>query len=215
MFIDIHSHQQNNTQPGDLTLVNCMVSKDYLNQFPASAGIHPWYIDDNFQVQMEALELYLAKDGVLAVGECGLDKNISADFQKQIMAFEKQIELANQLGKPLIIHCVRAYSEVFSCLLKKKVQVPVIFHGFSKKWVLAEQLLKHGFYISLGPQILKSEMDELISHIPLDKLFLETDDKSFKISDIYAYFCRARNLSQSQLQEQIMLNFSQIFNYIF
>src|SRR5690606_24764773 len=148
-----------------------MVSKDYLNQFPASAGIHPWYIDDNFQVQMEALELYLAKDGVLAVGECGLDKNISADFQKQIMAFEKQIELANQLGKPLIIHCVRAYSEVFSCLLKKKVQVPVIFHGFSKKWVLAEQLLKHGFYISLGPQILKSEMDELISHIPLDKLF--------------------------------------------
>jgi len=215
MFIDIHTHHQNYTQAGDLEIVNCIVSKDYLNQFPATAGIHPWYIDEDFTAQMEVLELYLAKDGVIAVGECGLDKNISADFGKQIMAFEKQIELANQLGKPIIIHCVRAYSEVFSCLLKKQVHVPVIFHGFSKKWILAEQLLKHGFYISLGPKILKSEMDELIKNIPLNKLFLETDDKSIKISDIYAYFCRARNLSQSQLQEQIMLNFTQVFNYIF
>ncbi|CPB98040.1 Uncharacterised protein [Mycobacterium tuberculosis] len=56
-------------------------------------------------------------------------------------------------------------------------------------------------------------MTEVIQNIPLDRLFLETDDKDTKISEIYAYFCRARKLPLEQLEQQIMLNFKKVFNY--
>lgn len=213
MLFDIHTHKHAEPNEGIFTLPNVIVSKDALFRTPCSAGIHPWYIDSDFQRQFETLEKYISKPDVIAIGECGLDKMTSTPWEKQLMAFERQIELANQINKPLIIHCVKAYSEIFSSLTAKYNKVPVLIHGYAKNWELAQTLLKHGYYFSLGPHILKGNMTEVVSHIPLDRLFLETDDKNAKISEIYAYFCRARKLPIEQLEQQIMLNFKKIFNY--
>ena len=213
MLIDIHTHKHAEPDQGTLAIPNVIVSKDSVYRTPCSAGIHPWYIDSDFDLQFESLRQYQSKDGVIAVGECGLDKMTSTPWEKQVYAFEKQIELANQVNKPLIIHCVRAYSEVFTSLTAKQNKVPVLIHGFAKNWELAKTLLKHGYYFSLGPNILKGAMTEVIQNIPLDRLFLETDDKDTKISEIYAYFCRARKLPLEQLEQQIMLNFKKVFNY--
>jgi len=213
MLIDIHTHKHSEPDKGVLTLPNVIVSKESVYRTPCSAGIHPWYIDEDFNRQFETLKLYLAKEGVIAVGECGLDKLSSTAWERQVMAFEKQIELANELNKPLIIHCVRAYSEVFSVLMAKHNKVPVMIHGYVKNWVLAETLLKNGYYLSLGPHILSGGMKEVIENIPLDRLFLECDDKNAKISEIYAYFCRVRKLPIEQLKQQILLNFKKVFNY--
>jgi len=214
LLIDIHTHRHAIPDSGIVTIPNVIVSKDLISRTPCSAGIHPWYIDEDFERQFEALKLYQAKSGVIAIGECGLDKMRSMPWERQIIAFERQILLANDLKKPLIIHCVKAYSEVFSSLTVRQNKVPVILHGYSKSWALAETLLKHGYYISLGPHILKGGMKDVITNIPLDRLFFETDDKSVKISEIYAYFCRARNLSMQDLEQQVLLNFKKVFNYI-
>ncbi|WP_160370416.1 TatD family hydrolase [Sphingobacterium humi] len=213
MYINIHAHSIA-SKAGDFVLPNCIVSKDYLFEQPCSAGIHPWYIDQNRDAQWEAFMQYAKKPQVLAIGECGLDKLTSTTWAIQAETFEKQLEIANQLNKPLIIHCVRAYHEVFVSLLRKEVQVPVIFHGYERNWPLAEQLLKNkNYYISLGAAIGKGKMDELIQQLPLDRLFLETDDKSTQISDIYAYFCRAKKLPTQQVEDQLLANFNRIFNY--
>lgn len=212
MLINIHSHSISTSAPEDFVLPNCIVSKDYLYEQACSAGIHPWYIDFDEEAQWAALEQYASKPQVLAIGECGLDKLTSTEWNKQIRVFEKQITLANTLKKPLIIHCVRAYHEVFTSLLRKEVIVPVIFHGFDRNWPLAEQLLKNkNYYLSFGAAILKGKLDDVIQHIPLDRFFLETDDKPTKISDIYAYFCRVRKLSTKQVEDRISTNFNSVF----
>ena len=213
LLIDIHTHKHSEPDAGVLTLPNVIVSKESIYRKPCSAGIHPWYIDADFELQFETLKGYQAQEGVIAVGECGLDKLTATPWERQVMAFERQIELANELNKPIIIHCVRAYSEVFSSLTAKHNQVPVMMHGYAKNWDLAATLLKHGYYLSLGPHILKGGMMEVIRQIPLDRLFLECDDKNAKISEIYAYFCRARKLPLQELEQQILLNFKKVFNY--
>lgn len=213
LLIDIHTHKHSEPDAGVLTLPNVIVSKESIYRKPCSAGIHPWYIDADFELQFETLKRYQDQEGVIAVGECGLDKLTATPWELQVMAFERQIELANELNKPIIIHCVRAYSEVFSSLTAKHNQVPVMMHGYAKNWDLAATLLKHGYYLSLGPHILKGGMMEVIRQIPLDRLFLECDDKNAKISEIYAYFCRARKLSMQELEQQILLNFKKVFNY--
>lgn len=213
MYIDIHTHHPKTQRNSYFALANMIVSKDYLTYKPCSVGIHPWYIDDNVDKQFEALVLLQANEAVIAVGECGLDKMHSTPWDKQVMAFERQITLANELNKPIIVHCVRAYAEVLTSLMRMKTKVPVILHGYSKNWELAKTLLHHGYYLSLGANILKGQHLDLLQNIPLDRLFLETDDKTIAISDIYAYFCHARKLTKEQLQEQIVQNFNRVFNY--
>ena len=213
MYIDIHTHNHAVPDQGIFTLPNVIVSKDYMTRTPCTAGIHPWYIDADFEKQFEVLEMYANKPGVLAVGECGLDKLTATPWERQQMAFDRQIELANKLNKPLVLHTIRSYSETLAALLGKHNAVPVMMHGYAKHWELAKTLLSNGFYLSVGSHILKGGMDEFIKAVPLDRIFLESDDKNSKISEIYAYFCRVRKLPLQQLKQQIMLNFKQVFNY--
>ncbi len=114
MFINIHAHSISTSTPDEFVLPNCIVSKDYLYDQACSAGIHPWYVDLNEEAQWEALVKYAEKPQVIAIGECGLDKLCATEWNRQLHLFEKQIVLANELKKPLIIHCVRAYHEVFN-----------------------------------------------------------------------------------------------------
>ncbi|MBE8721305.1 TatD family hydrolase [Sphingobacterium pedocola] len=211
-YIDIHTHDRDK-QDDVLSLQNCIVSKDHFPSTICSVGIHPWYIDNDFDTQYQISETYAASENVLAIGECGLDKLTETKWEKQIRCFELQIQLANIVGKPIIIHCVRAYQETFQVLLQQKVAVPVIFHGFNKNTALAQSALKKGYLISLGADILFGSKNNLINNLPLEKVFLETDDKSISIVDIYTYFCAARKISMDQLRNQLAQNFQNVFKY--
>ncbi|WP_140938824.1 TatD family hydrolase [Sphingobacterium lumbrici] len=211
-YIDVHTHSRDE-RDDVLSLQNCIVAKDYFPSAVCSVGIHPRYIDFDFDKQYKALETYSARGNVLAIGECGLDKLTETEWDKQIRCFEQQIQLANDVGKPLIIHCVHAYQEICQILLQQKVAVPVIFHGFNKNIALARPLLKQGYLISLGADMLKGAKNNLITDLPLDKILLETDDKSISIVDIYTYFCAVRKISMDQLRNQLAQNFQNVFKY--
>lgn len=211
-FIDIHTHKTGPHPAGVFQLRNVIVSRDYMLETPCSVGIHPWHIDQNTSEQFNTLESYAPRQQILAIGECGLDKLHGIDITRQIGIFEQQIDLANTLHKPLIIHCVRAYQEVLTLLKRKKVQVPVIFHGYPRGLRLAKQIIRDGYYLSLGHSIQKGYQDETILSMPLDRIFFETDDKSILIADIYTYFCRIRNLKLVELKQQVHHNFNTIFD---
>ena len=211
-YIDIHTHQLQEDS-NTFQLLNCIIEKEEFPTTICSVGIHPWYIDDEKDIQFELLKSYATNENVLAIGECGLDKITETNWQLQIEIFEKQIQLVNVLQKPLIIHCVRAYQEVFAILKDQKVNVPVIFHGFNKKAELGNSILQQGYFVSLGTSILNGNQDNFIQSVELDKIFFETDNKSTNVVDIYYYFCTVRKIGMSDLQEQIVKNFRNAFRY--
>lgn len=212
-YIDIHTHKQS---ARDVSVINRY--KDFaqaVDGTTCSIGIHPWYIQaDGLNEQFEELTSHAALPNVIAIGECGLDKLTDTDWQLQLTAFREQVRLANQLKKPLIIHCVRAYEEVLHILKEEKVQVPVIFHGYNKNIELAERLINAGYYLSFGAALLKegSNAASVIQSLPASQFFLETDDSPEPIAGIYDAAASLLKTERNALILQLQNNFRRVFN---
>jgi TatD DNase family protein len=157
------------------------------------------------------LEKFSPLQHVLAIGECGLDKICSISFELQQKVFSAQIELANTINKPLIIHCVRAYEEVQQLLQQHRNKVPVIFHGFNKNELLAKQLVDKGFYLSFGKSLQQTVLQQLIKNIPAVKMFFETDDADIDIAAVYAIAAGALQIDINSLSLQIQKNAAAVF----
>lgn len=212
-YIDIHTHKQNlNTT----SIVNCLSN---FSQLPAkgffSVGIHPWYINAEIENLFIELTAISKQANVIVIGECGLDKVRKTNFAMQQLYFIKQIQLAQTLHKPLIIHCVRAYNEVMQILEQQKVAVPVIFHGFNKNKVLAKELIAKGYYLSFGKHLLNTSVAETFKSLPLEQLFLETDDSKMEIEEIYKVAAAIKNIDLVTLCEQLTKNALLVFKINF
>jgi TatD DNase family protein len=211
-YINIHTHHILSSHNEHIfELVNIHDQFDQVNSgVYCSMGLHPWYLND-LESQLELLHHYAKNAHVLVIGECGLDKVCATDWSLQQRAFQSQIALAHELNKPLIIHCVRAYSEVLSML--QKVKVPVIFHGFNKKPALAMEIINQGHYISFGAVLLKDNyiVHEAFSHIPADRFFLETDDSGINIAEIYQAAAHIRKTEEEVIILQLQQNFKKVF----
>ena len=211
MFINIHSHQRR--QKKEIVITNLY---NHFEQAVAggncSAGLHPWYLNETTWVEeMKALDQYSNNKNILAIGECGLDKICTTDFLLQEKVFAAQIALANKINKPLIIHCVKAYEELVQQLQQNSNRVPVIFHGFNKNKILAKQLVSKGFYLSFGKALQQPAIQELIKILPVDKIFLETDDAGISITEIYVSAAQALQIDINSLSLQIKKNAVTVF----
>jgi TatD DNase family protein len=148
----------------------------------ASAGIHPHDVKSIDDSTYDKLRELLAHPKVIALGETGLDffKNYSPR-DLQLTHFRKQVELAKELNKPLIIHCRDANKEIIEILsdyYNKGDSLSGIFHCFSGDQELADSALELGFYISFSGSVTfkKSEgLRDVAKTIPADRLFSETD----------------------------------------
>ena len=130
--------------------------------------------------------------------------------------FIKQIELSEQFNKTLIIHAVKSYSDIISIRKETKAKNNWIIHGFQGSEQSAEQLLKHGIYLSLGDVLFKNEIKakRLLQTIPLEKLFLETDVAERNISDVYEKAVLLSGVEMDELRNEIFNNFVKIFGQI-
>lgn len=212
-YIDIHTHKAPSRDQSIIQFFNQIIGKKHRPTSSYSVGIHPCYISPDYDKQYQLLEHIVTDPNVIAIGECGLDKNSFTTWDRQLKTFRKQIQLANELQKALVIHCVRSYDEVTNILNIEKTKVPVLFHGVNKKQSLLLSLINRGFYISLGEFIRRGNHDDFIKTVDLAYICLETDNSPACIKDIYAYFCQIRNISLEQLQEQMVLNVEKIFQY--
>lgn len=212
LFQDIHRHTLYPVS-GSQTIVNLTDNynrRDHSGWY--SVGMHPWYLkEENAEREFAELKSCLPDKQVLAVGECGLDKVCMTDFLLQQKWLERQLILAQQWKKPVIIHCVKAYEEVFSLLKKNLVTVPVIFHGFNKKAALAQRIVGEGYFISFGKFLLDDRSKEIIRIIPPDRLFFETDMAEINIKTIYDQAAKALKMDLSLLCKQITQNATLVF----
>ncbi len=137
------------------------------------------------------------------MGECGLDKLCNVPFERQQDVFARQIEISDKAGKPLLIHCVKAFDELILMRKTYSPQPPWIIHGFRGKPQQVEQLLGKGFYFSFGTRFNEASLRQ----VPLERLFLETDDTDCNIRFVYERIARTLDISEETLIRQIERNF--------
>lgn len=178
-----------------------------------SAGLHPWHIGKvNPEACFQAIELAAKQRNMLAVGECGLDRAIPTDFKIQELYFKKQTDIAVKYSKPLIIHGVRAYSDLLKLKKENKSGIPWILHGYNGNRETTMNLIRNGFYFSIDGLLLKNgKKTELIRTIPANRIFLETDDQDITIEQIYFLASQVLDSEDSLLTETIFNNFKTIF----
>ncbi|MBG6062677.1 TatD DNase family protein [Flavobacterium sp. CG_9.1] len=213
-YFNLHTHKFTN-QSNVLELVN-----QYPQEFDAripyySIGIHPWFIEkERMEADLEIIESKLQEASCLAVGECGLDKRIEIPMELQEMVFEKQLLLAQQYNKPVVIHCVAAFQELIIIKKKLNISVPILIHGFSKNAQIAKQLVDNGFYISFGKYLLlNKELEAVFTSVPNNRFFLETDTVEEGIEAVYELAAKYKGVSVKEIQELVNSNFNEVFDF--
>jgi TatD DNase family protein len=145
----------------------------------AAVGIHPHdstTFDDRALAELRRLAV---NPKVVAIGEIGLDyyRNLSPRDQQR-RAFRCQLELATELGQPVIIHTREAFDETVAIVREHAATlVGGVFHCFPGNIEDAYQVIDLGFCVSVGGAITfpNSRMSRLAADVPSDKLILETD----------------------------------------
>ncbi|MBF8457610.1 TatD family hydrolase [Kaistella sp. G5-32] len=203
-FFDFHHHYFNS----EFGIYN-LKFKEELPKNYFSAGIHPNSISDNMEEEFHWLKEISKLEKCVAIGECGLDGLIEVEEKLQEEVFERQIYLANEIQKPLIIHCVRRFSRLIP--FRKISKVPMVVHGFNKRKTIGDDLLRNQFYLSFGKSVLYNvNLQEFLRDFPLDQLFLETDSADFKIEELYQKVASIKNLEVEELLQIIKGNLQNI-----
>jgi TatD DNase family protein len=215
-YIDIHSHHQANVE-GIYRIYNLFISdiRDRIPEFPLSLSLHPWHLEAYKDVDgaLNILKRYSKNENVLAIGEVGLDKIILTSIDEQIRIFTLLAEWAEKMNKPMIIHCVKAYNELLEIRKKTGAKQPWVIHGFNSKAGVVKDLVRHGFYLSVGEKLLRDyeKAKSVIMAIPLSNIFIETDDDDLSLEAIYDQVAEIKGLSKKELKEYILGNFLNVF----
>lgn len=217
MLIDFHNHHWQH--PPDVLSIRSFHQreKEFFAQWslPCSVGLHPWFVSEVDWERDEQWDWFVQAaraEKVELIGECGLDKLQGPELIYQQFVLEHCLQLAQDLEKPVVIHCVRAYEELFAAVQKIRPDVPLIVHGFARKPSVLQAVLQRGFYLSFGAAILaqNSAAAQSLSQTPLDKLFLESDDKMLPIADLYARAADIKGVSLGTLEAAIEQNWEKI-----
>ena len=203
MFFNTHTHIQ---EQGRIAIVNGEGMVDLPPYY--SLGIQPWNAEKGNPNQLKEA---LKASSCLAIGEVGLDKLKGPDLELQKACFIEQVHLSEELGLPIIIHCVKAWNELRAIKRHLKPQQTWIYHGFSKA-NLIEEVVQEGLMISIGAAVLTNKkLQDKIAWLPLDRILVETDDSDLSIEWIYEQVSALKNIPLPRLEKQIEENFKRVF----
>ncbi|MBO7490208.1 MAG: TatD family hydrolase [Bacteroidales bacterium] len=197
-YIDFHTHQK--TAEGVIT--------------PRSFGIHPWKAD---QEKAESYDAFKNKSLPLfanaqIIGECGLDKVCRSNWETQMRLFEWQIMMADELNKPMVVHCVRAFNELTELRKKHRHNIWVV-HGFAGSTQLADQLYKAGIWVSYGAALLDPKREKVRESLRCNRnpYLLETDDSDVGIAAVYKSAAETTGLELKTLADTIKERYTTLF----
>lgn len=209
VYYDIHTHQLP-VHPEDRAIVNTIVGTitgDSKESPLQSCGIHPGYIQDAPE-QLVELRKWATTPNVVAIGEAGFDKRAKASMEMQQEVFLAQARLAEEVRKPLIIHCVKAWDELLAARKTILPSVPWLIHGFRGNELLAAQLIRQGLLLSFGAHY----NEKALQLAWTGTIFAETDDQPVDIRTIYHHIALSLNQPVEtvalKIQENILRTFS-------
>lgn len=214
------------------------LAEKYPEQMWAIVGIHP---NDNGNLptneEWQELKTLAQNKKTVAIGECGLDYFRSDESTKQVQKelFQKQIELAHEVGKPLMLH-IRpsaktqdAYEDTLAILKNNKdllLENPGDVHFFAGNSETAKQFLDLGFYLSFtGVLTFTTDYDEVVKNTPLERLLIETDapyatpvpyrgkrNEPAYVPLIAAKIAEIKGLEEKAVAEALLVNTTKLFN---
>lgn len=225
------------------------LAQAYPNTVWATVGFHPshlspnWYHDDKEQLKAAPEQFDIARlrelaidSKCVAIGECGLDyfrikNNESGIKNRQKEVFLQQAELAQELQKPLMIHCRPAkgtddaYEDLLSIIPDSRFIIPKIIHFYVGSPEITKKLVDAGCYFTFGGVITFSrDYDASIDFVPLERILLETDcpyvapqskrgqrNEPVFISETYQRMAEIRNLEYDKLVTAVADNFQKVF----
>lgn len=197
-YFDFHTHNKNAIN----AIINLFHNESPEQDFIYSIGVHPWHIlPEKTLKELKLLNKTTKLSNIVAIGECGFDKNAKADFELQKSIFIKHVELSESLKKPITIHCVGYYEELIKLKKELKPSQVWVFHGYNKNAVILKKLINAGFFISIGPATIKNlpKTKVFLEVIPMDKLLLETDDYKVSIEEVYKAVGNIIDISPKEL----------------
>lgn len=213
-FIDFHTH--NATGSDDtVTVMNLIAGDEVPADFPAntlfSAGIHPWQLtDDNLAHLQTELLLTAAHPHVAVIGEAGFDRLKGGPREAQHGAFIFQAEMAAEMDKPMVIHCVKGWEDLRRARKEMKPTRPWVIHGFRGNGILAESLADEGFWFSLGKEGLRPDVLKAVSH---ERILLETDDSGEQIAEVYRRYASTAGYDAEAAERLMISNFNSLLGY--
>ena len=149
------------------------------DQIYATVGMHPHDAEDLEDETVRIFRDLAAHPKVVALGEMGLDyyRNLSPrPIQKA--AFERQLDLAEELDLPIVIHNREAYHDILPILQARSGRMRGVMHCFSGNIEIMRQSLALGFHIGIGGTVTYRKSDalqEVAQKVPADALLVETD----------------------------------------
>ncbi len=208
-YFNVHSHRKARN-PAEFTCRNayhflCEKSISVLH-YPVSVGMHPWHAGQFSPEVISRLRWMALAPQVLAIGEAGLDKRNGPAIEIQLACWQPQFELAQELGLPLVVHCVRAWQEIIPFL--RRSFVPVLLHDFRGNVQVLESLLPlKKLFFSFGKSLLESQQSrDLFVRIDPDRILLETDQSCIPIAEIYQDAALLSGMSTTNFEQQMKKN---------
>ncbi len=176
-----------------------------------SAGLHPWYADQLSTLELiNILDQFAENPNMVALGETGLDKSCKIPMKLQLEIFDVHLSKASLSGKPVILHCVKAWDELID--ICNKYSVIKVLHGFNGSIKLTERLLERGFHFSIGKAIMypDSKIQSSVKIIPTSKLYCETDTSDIPIQVIYRKLGEILQQTESDVKFMLAENFNRL-----
>ncbi|MDE7380735.1 MAG: TatD family hydrolase [Muribaculaceae bacterium] len=208
MILDVHTHHPSPQPQGIIALDIMNPGSGELiadGEQLYSAGIHPWStvreIEDE---EWRHLEKTAAAPNVVMIGETGIDTLRGGPLFRQMNIFRRHVELSERLGKPLILHIVKAHDQILGLRKELRAEMPWIVHGFRGKPGIARRYVDAGFYLSFGDLY----NEDSLRQTPQDRILAETDESPKDIEDIIARL--SITLNSPSLRNQLVTNLSHI-----
>jgi len=200
------------------------IYKKYPKIVRLAVGLYP---EEELLIKdFEFLEEFIRKnkESITAIGEIGLDlHHTKENFEIQKTVFIKELELANQLEIPVIIHSRKAEKEVLE-ILETFPKLKILLHCFSGNFKLITKGIERGYYFSIPTNVNRSEhFQKMLELIPKEKILTETDspylspyldkenEPSF-ITESIKIISKIWKTSEDKVEKQIEDNFNKLFN---
>jgi TatD DNase family protein len=190
-------------------------------------GIHPWFVKDLPENWLATLEESLARPGMVAVGEIGLDFWQGRDDEpQQREIFAAQVRLAQRLGKPIILHNRRSWPECLEILRELAWSGPGLCHSFNADAAVLGKVLNLGLNVSFGGPLTRTnaaKLRELAKRVPIDRLLAESDAPDqpgaahpagpslpSHVPEVYAALAETRGVALPEIAAALEMNYRRL-----
>lgn len=195
----------------------------------AAVGIHPHHATSLSDAALEEIRALAQQPKVVAIGEIGLDLHYADSAPREIQerSFIAHLDLADELGKPVVIHDRDAHRQVIEIIKRRRGQPRGILHCFSGDLEIARQAIGLGYYISFAGTVTfpnARRLQAVARALPLESIVVETDapylspqprrgkcNEPANLAYIAANIAELKNIAQTVVEETTQRNCETLF----